>query len=67
VSRERDPSWFPNNLGCFDQAARQTRRRGVMETRATTTDAPPADGGERAAPDPSWACLWCGQRFKPST
>jgi hypothetical protein len=43
VRRERDPTWFPYNLGCFDEAVRQARRRRVMEPPAATTDAPPID------------------------
>jgi hypothetical protein len=38
-----------------------------MEPLATTADAPPADGGERAAPDPAYVCLWCGTAFQPRT
>jgi hypothetical protein len=63
VRRECDPAWYPRNLGCFDKAVRQTRRRRVMEPLATTTDVPPADGGEKTAPDP--ACVWCQLAFRP--
>jgi hypothetical protein len=65
ANRERDPTWYPRNLGCFDKAVRQARRRRVMEALATTTDAPPVDGGERAAPHPACTCLWCGTTFQP--
>ena len=67
ANRKRDPTWYPRSLGCFHEAVRQARRRRIMEPLATTTDAPPADGGERAAPDPSCACLWCGTTFQPRT
>ena len=67
VNRERDPTWYPRNLGCFDKAVRKAHRRRVMKALATTTDAPPADGGERAAPDPHCACLWCETAFQPRT
>ena len=63
--RERDPAWYPRSLGCFHEAVRQARRRRVMEALATTTDAPSMDGGERAAPEPACACLWCGVAFRP--
>ena len=65
ANRERDPTWYPRNLGCFDKAVRQARRRRVMEPLATTADVPPTDDGERAAPDPSCACSWCGTAFQP--
>jgi hypothetical protein len=65
VNRKRDPAWYPPNLGSFDEAVRQARRRRVVESLAATTNAPSMDGGERAAPDPSCACLWCGTAFQP--
>jgi hypothetical protein len=61
--RERDPTWYPRNLGCFDKAVRQARRRRVVEAFAATTDAPSMDGGERAALEP--ACVWCRVAFRP--
>ena len=34
VNRERDPTWYPRNLGCFDKAIRKARRRRVMKALA---------------------------------
>jgi len=67
ANRERDATWYPRSLGCFHEAVRQARRRRFMEPLATTTDAPPADGGESVPPDPVYACLWCGTAFQPRT
>jgi hypothetical protein len=61
--RERDPTWYPRSLGYFDKAVRQVYRYRVVKPLAT--DAPPADGCERASPDHSCACLWCGTTFQP--